>query len=94
MWTENKVIKITRSGAIEDVNVTVSFEKTSELTPPIFIQMNMASDKMRFHASVNFNVSNKDMSFHVSDIQFTQTVVDIARDITGSVLSEFQGSVE
>ena len=90
MWTENKAIKVTRNGVVEDVNVTMTFEKPDELTPPFYVQMNMASDKLKFHASVNFNVANKDISFHVSDIQFIQTVIDITKDIVDSVSSEFQ----
>ena len=90
MWTENKAIKVTRNGVVEDVSVTMTFERPDELTPPIFVQMNMASDKLKFHASVNFSVANKDISFHVSDIQFTQTVIDIAKDVVDGVLSEFQ----
>jgi len=94
MWTENKAIKITRNGVIEDVNVTITFERYDEVTPPLFVQMNMASDKLKFHASVNYHVANKDMSFHVSDFQFAQTVFDIAAGIVEELVREFDGKEE
>ena len=94
MWTESKVLKVTRNGVVEDVNVTIMFEKTGENTPPLFVQMNMAGDRLKFHASVNYHVANKDMSFHVSDFQFAQTVFDIAAGIVEELVQEFDGKEE
>jgi len=94
MWTENRVLKITRNGVIDDVNITLMFEKADENSVPVFVQMNLAGDKLKFNASVNYNVANSDLSFHVSDFQYAQTVFDIATGIVTDLLVEFQEEEE
>ena len=91
MLTEKETRKITQTGEIESVNVTVEYEVEGERAPSR-IQMSFLRDNS--YASANYDAERKNFSLQAPGLQFAREVFEIAIERVSDILQKYEDSVQ
>ena len=82
-------VKCTRKGEVKGVDVLIVFEKEPD-KKPVSVQMSMnGKGENTFYSNANYNVTNKNLSLFVSDLQFASVACEIATSQANSIIEEF-----
>lgn len=86
MLEEQKTLKITRTGVVNDVHIVLTFEKSENKILPV--QVIMSGEKYSFYSTANYDADSKAFGFHVSDFQYAETAFLVASEQISSILAE------